>query len=199
MKTDKVQKIKEEFIEIFNTHIKREGADQLLDWLIKSDFFIAPASTRFHSSFPGGLAEHSILAYKRFAKKLAFEFGDNWEETFSHESAAICGLLHDVCKVDFYKQDMRNVKENGVWVQKPYYSVSDSIPYGHGEKSVYIISGFMRLNREEAMAINWHMGGFDTRVQGGSRAMGEAFRLHPLSMLFHTSDLEACYLDERAD
>ena len=187
---------KKEFIEIYKENITREGSEQLLEWLTKSDFFTAPASTRFHSSVEGGLAKHSVLVYKRFVRKLEVEFGEQWEDTFSKESAAICALLHDLCKVDYYKSEMRNVKVDGEWVQKPYYTVSDSLPYGHGEKSVYIISGFMRLTRDEAMAINWHMGGFDTRVQGGSYSMGEAFRRHPLAMLFHTADLETCYLDE---
>lgn len=187
---------KQEFLDIYKTHIKREGSEQLLEWLLKTDFFTAPASTRFHSCCEGGLAKHSVLVYKRFIKKLQAEFGDNWHETYSHETAAICGLLHDLCKVDFYKTELRNVKENGEWVQRPYYTVSDSLPYGHGEKTVYIISGFMRLTRDEAMAINWHMGGFDTRVRGGSYSMADAFKKHPLALIFHTADLETCYLDE---
>ena len=105
-------------------------------------------------------------------------------------------FLHDVCKVGYYKQEMRNVKEDGVWVQKPYYAVDDKLPYGHGEKSVYIICGFMKLTREEAMAINWHMGGYDTRVVGGSTAISSAFYSFPVALIFHNSDLEATYLDE---
>lgn len=188
--------IKQEFIEIYTQNIKREGSEKLLEWLQNTDFFTAPASTRFHSCVEGGLVLHSVLVYKRFIKKLEWEFGKDWEQVFSKESAAICGLLHDLCKVDFYKSELRNVKVDGQWTQKPYYTVSDNLPYGHGEKTVYIISGFMRLTRDEAMAINWHMGGFDTRVKGGSYAMGDAFRKHPLAMLFHTADLETCYLDE---
>ena len=84
-----------------------------------------------------------------------------------------------------------------MWVQKPYYAVDDKLPYGHGEKSVYIISGFMKLTREEAMAINWHMGGFDMRVQGGSYSISGAFYEFPVALIFHLSDLEATYLDEQ--
>lgn len=191
--------IVKEFTEIYTNKIKREGADKLLDWLLKSDFIACPASTKFHSNYEGGLIEHSIKAYKRFVKNLEKEYGENWNNTISEESAAIIGLLHDICKVGYYKQEMRNVKEDGVWVQKPYYTVDDKLPYGHGEKSVYIISGFMKLTREEAMAINWHMGGFDTRVQGGSYSISTAFYEFHTALIFHLSDLEATYLDERID
>lgn len=186
-----------EFTEIYTSKINREGADKLLDWLLKSDFTTCPASTKFHSNHEGGLIEHSVKAYKRFIRNLVKEYGENWQDHISEESAAIIGLLHDICKVGYYKQEMRNVKEDGIWVQKPYYTVDDKLPYGHGEKSVYIISGFMKLTREEAMAINWHMGGFDMRVQGGSYSISGAFYEFPVALIFHLSDLEATYLDEQ--
>ena len=186
-----------EFTEIYTSKINREGADKLLDWLLKSDFTTCPASTKFHSNHEGGLIEHSVKAYKRFVRNLVKEYGENWQDHISEESAAVIGLLHDICKVGYYKQEMRNVKEDGVWVQKPYYAVDDKLPYGHGEKSVYIISGFMKLIREEAMAINWHMGGFDMRVQGGSYSISGAFYEFPIALIFHLSDLEATYLDEQ--
>ena len=186
----------EEFIKIFSENIKREGADQLLSWLLKSDFFTAPASTKFHSNFEGGLAFHSINVFNRFLNNIKKEYGDDFEKKFSLESIAICALLHDICKTNYYKEDVRNVKVDGVWVQKPYYTVDDKLPYGHGEKSVYIISGFMKLTREEAMIINWHMGGFDQRVMGGSYAISQAFYTYPTALIFHISDMEATYMDE---
>ena len=185
-----------EFIEIYTNNIKREGSEKLLEWLKTSDFFSAPASSKFHSAYEGGLCKHSINAYKRFIKNLESEYGEEWQTKIPLESATIIGLLHDICKTNFYKVEMRNVKVDGEWVQVPYYQVDDSLPYGHGEKSVYIISGFMRLTRLEAMAINWHMGGFDMRVMGGSYAISDAFYKFPVSVLFHISDLEATYLDE---
>lgn len=187
---------KAKFIEIFNENIKRDGAENLLNWILKSDFFTAPASTKFHSNEEGGLVKHSVMVYERFLKKLVSEYGENFEEKYSKETIAIVGLLHDVCKIDYYKVEYRNVKENGEWIQKPYYTVSDSLPYGHGEKSVYILSSFIKLTREEAMAINWHMGGFDARVQGGSYSLSDAFSRYPLAVLFHSADLETTYLDE---
>ncbi len=188
----------DEFIKIFSENVKREGANNLLEWLLKSDFFTAPASSKFHSNFAGGLVFHSLNVYKRFLNNVKKEYGEKFEEKISLETIAICALLHDVCKVDYYKEDYRNVKVDGVWVQKPYYTIEDKLPYGHGEKSVYIISGFMKLTREEAMIINWHMGGFDQRVMGGSYAISQAFYAFPNAMLFHISDMEATYLDEVA-
>ena len=190
---------KERFLEIAYSNIKREGIDKLLDYLQRTDFFDAPASTKFHSVYEGGLCEHCIKVYERFINNLRNEYGDRWEDVISLESATIIALFHDVCKADYYKQEMRNVKENGVWVQKPYYSVDDNLPYGHGEKSVYIVNGFLRLSREEAMAINWHMGGFDARVRGGFYGLDKVFYTYPTALIFHISDVEATYLDEKED
>lgn len=196
MNEEELDRIQNEFVEIFNQYITREGSGNLLDWLMSSDFFQAPASTRFHSAFEGGLCQHSINVFKRFVKVLTMEYGENFTDVISMESVAIIALLHDVCKVDFYKTEYRNVKHNGEWIQVPFYTVEDKLPYGHGEKSVYIVSSFMKLSREEAMCINWHGGGFDERVRGGSYAMSEAYYKFPTAMLFHSADMMATYLDE---
>ena len=186
----------EKFIEIFNKYITREGAGNLLDWLINSDFFTAPASSKFHSAFEGGLCEHSLKVFDRYVRLLTMEYGDDFTSKISMESVAIISLLHDVCKVDFYKVDYRNVKVDGQWIQVPYYSIEDRLPYGHGEKSVYIVGSFIKLTREEAMAINWHGGGFDDRVRGGSYGLADAYYKFPNAMIFHTADMMATYLDE---
>lgn len=187
---------KEKFIEIFEDNIKREGAKELLEYLKKSDFFVAPASTQFHSAYEGGLCQHSINVYNRFLNSLKNEYGQEYLTQERMETIAICGLLHDVCKVDTFKNDFKNKKVDGNWVQVPFYTVEDNLPYGHGEKSVYIISGFLRLTREEAMIINWHMGGFDARVKGGAYGLSEAYYKFPLACIFHTCDMLATYLDE---
>lgn len=191
-----IEQNKQQFIEIAKQNIKREGIDALLDYLQKSDFFEAPASTRFHSCEAGGLCKHSLNVYNRYLNLLKNEYGDNWQEKISLESATIISLFHDICKVNTYKTEYRNVKEDGVWIQKPVFITNDTLPYGHGEKSVYIINGFIRLTREEAMAINWHMGGFDTRVKGGFYGLENVFYTYPTALLFHLSDIEATYLDE---
>lgn len=191
--------MKSEFIKIFTENIHRSGADKLLAWLESTDFFTAPASTKYHGAHEGGLCEHSVNVFKRLAAIACSEWGNEPEYCENHiEDLAICGLLHDVCKANFYKTSTRNVKneETGQWEKQPYYSVEDQLPYGHGEKSVYIISGFMRLTREEAMAIRWHMGGFDDAVKGGSYAISGAFDKFPLAVMLHCADLQATYLDE---
>ena len=191
-----IEENKSKFLKLFNNLIKRDGAKQLLDWLETTDFFSSPSSTKFHSACNGGLCDHSLKVYDRFLNLVKNEYGEEWEKTISAESVAIIALLHDICKVNTYKVDYKNVKIDGNWVQQPYYSVDDSLPYGHGEKSVYIINGFLRLTREEAMAINWHMGGFDVRVRGGSYSLADAYYRYPICVLFHIADLEATYLDE---
>lgn len=195
----------EEFLNIYDACIHREGAAALREYLFKSDFFRAPASTRYHCAYEGGLCEHSVNTYKRLLFAVQNEYGEIWEERVPHESIAVCGLLHDLCKIDFYKQDFRNVKENGEWVRRPYYAREELFPFGHGEKSVYIISSFMRLTREEAMAINWHMGGFDTRVKGWDPSISEAYDkyLSPCSCTFpiwkrHISTKNAAYKKGRS-
>ena len=210
---------KEEFIDIFKNNIKRDGykgADELLNFLEKSDFFDCPASTRFHSNIEHGLCLHSINVYNRLKQLVVDEakkrgYGeDYWKflnidndmkkvvnNSLADESIAIMGLLHDICKVDTYKVDYKNVKVDGEWVKQPFYAVNDELPYGHGEKSVYMISPFIELNRAEAMAINWHMSGFDMRVKGGSYSIGDAYYKFPVAVLLATADIMASYLDEK--
>ena len=197
MDKELIEQNKEDFLNIARTYIKREGIDQLLDYIEKNtDFFFAPASTRFHLAEEGGLCQHTLNVYERLEKLMIMEYG---EDGYNKESIAICALFHDICKTNYYKIDYRNVKENGVWVQRPYYTVEDLLPYGHGEKSVYIINGFLRLTREEAIAINWHMGGFDKRVQGGELSYSVAYSKYPLAVLLHLADVSASYLDEQGE
>ena len=199
--------MKDKFIEIYNENIRRPGAEKLLTWLESSDFFEAPASTRFHLSRPGGLVEHSVHVYERLLKLYKVEKanpaypGTPYIPTVEEmEFIAICGLLHDICKANFYAVEMRNRKnEKGQWEKYPFYVVNDQLPYGHGEKSVYIISGFMKLTREEAMAIRWHMGFSDNDFKAGGFSVGNAFEKFTLAVLTHIADLQATYLDEVDD
>lgn len=184
---------KKEFLKIARENIKRDGLEDLLKWLESTDFFEAPASSKFHSAEAGGLCFHSLNVYKRLLEMAEKE----WGEDFNKETVTICALFHDVCKCCFYKTEYRNVKdENGNWIKKPYYAIDDPLPYGHGEKSVYIINGYMRLTREEALAINWHMGGFDKRVAGGDYQFSKAYYKYPICVMTHLADVMATYLDE---
>lgn len=189
--------MKEKFLEIYKNNITRDGADKLLEYLDSkaSDFFIAPASARFHGAYDGGLVEHSINVYECLVDYLA---RPRVKETYgldvSPESAAIVALLHDVCKINIYKRSTRNVKDdNGVWQKVPCYEFDDQLPYGHGEKSVYIISGFMRLTREEAFAIRYHMGFSGPE---DPRSVGASFEKFPLAFALATADMEATYFLE---
>ena len=183
---------KQKFIEYYQANIHREGADRLLEWLQTTDFFTAPASTRYHCACPSGLVQHSVNVYEVMMEK-HFD-----PETDSAESFALCALLHDVCKAQFYKISTRNVKneKTGQWEKGPYYTIEDAFPYGHGEKSVFLIERFMKLKVEEAVAIRWHMGGFDDAARGGCFAISEAYDKYPLAVKLHIADLEATYLME---
>ena len=193
---EQVQRNKEKFIAYYREHIKREGADALLAYLESpaSDFFTAPASTRFHGAYPGGLCEHSINVYESLRTYVtSARFTDTYDLHFSEESIAIVSLLHDLCKVNIYKPTKRNVKKDGVWVSVPFYEFDDKMPYGHGEKSVYIINGYMRLTREEAFAIRFHMG-FSKEEDG--RTVSSAFEMYPLAMANYVADMEATFIIE---
>ena len=189
---------KERFIEIYKSKIKREGADKLLDFLLSrhSDFFTAPASTRYHLAYEGGLCEHTLNVYDCLCSYLNSDRAKNaFGLTYSEESIAIVALLHDICKVNVYKPGTRNVKDEfGKWQTVPSYEFEDKIPYGHGEKSAYIISGYMRLTREEAFAIRYHMGFSGTEE---TRNVGAAFEMFPLAFALSTADMEATYFIEK--
>jgi hypothetical protein len=184
---------KEKFIKIYNEQIKRSGANDLLNWLEKTDFFVTPASTKFHCACENGLVMHSISVYEVLVEKHFNEKTDN------SESFAICGLLHDVCKVQFYKLSTRNFKNEstGFWEKKPYFSIEDSFPYGHGEKSVFLIERFMRLKTIEAVAIRWHMGGFDDTAKLAGFTLSAAFEKFPLAVQLHLADVESSFLREK--
>lgn len=185
----------ERFLEIYKEKITREGADKLLDFLMKSDFFTAPASTRYHGACEGGLLAHSLNVYDCLVDILNRpRVKELYGIEYSEESIAIAALMHDVCKVNFYKTSFRNAKdETGKWVSVPYYTIEDNLPYGHGEKSVYIVSGFMRLTRDEAFAIRYHMGFSGTEDPGN---VGRALEMFPLAYALCCADMEAAFLME---
>ncbi len=191
---------REEFIQIFNDKIHRDGADKLLDFLEnKSDFFTCPASTRYHNAFEGGLLRHSLNVYKCLCAYMERpRVKEEYGLSASDESIAIVALLHDICKVNFYRTSYRNAKNDktGQWERVPYYEIHDTLPYGHGEKSVYMVSGFIRLSREEAMAIRWHMGfsGIEDKNQ-----VGRALEMFPLAFALSVADMEASYFLEKSE
>lgn len=181
---------RDEFIKIYTENIFRDGSKELLEWLQTTDFFTAPASTRYHCACENGLVMHSVSVFNTLMEK-HFD-----EETDNIESIAICALLHDLCKAQFYKVSTRNVKneQTGQWEKVPYYAIEDSFPFGHGEKSVFLIERFMRLKIDEAMAIRWHMGEFGDK---NSNTISQAYDRYPLAVKLHLADLESTYLREK--
>jgi len=189
---------KDEFIDIYKQYIKREGSIELLKFLTseQSDFFSAPASTRYHLAYDGGLVEHSLNVYSAL-KSYVYrpEIKKLIPTPITDESIAIVALLHDLCKINVYQKSVRNVKDStGKWNQIPSFDYKDELPYGHGEKSVYIITGFMKLSREEAFAIRYHMGFSNTEDK---QNVSQAFSMFPLAFCLSTADMEATFLIEK--
>lgn len=180
--------MKNKYLELLKK-VNREGISELIEFLEKSDFFKAPASTRFHGSYEGGLVEHSLKVYEILSHKVKNNIKGI---TIPEESVIIIALLHDICKTNFYKTDYRNAKnELGVWEKVPYYTVEDTIPYGHGEKSVMMITEYMKLTPEEKYSIRWHMG--YTEAKELYNAIGATYTKYPIALLTHEADLEATY------
>ena len=185
---------KNEFIKIYNSNIKREGADRLLEYLLsdESDFFTAPASTMYHGSYDCGLVVHSVDVYYSILDYLSRQTcKTDYKMNYSDETIAIVSLLHDVCKINCYHKYMKNVKgKDGVWKQVAAINFEDSEPFGHGEKSVFLLNKFLKLTNEEAYAIRYHMGFSGTE---DARNVGKAFEKYPLSFALHIADMEASY------
>jgi len=167
----------------------RTGIDNLMQWVRGSGFYLAPASSKHHLNVPGGLCRHSIHVYERLKSMPN-------DEEYSDDTLAIVGLFHDVCKVNYYKEDFRDKKEDGRWIKVLNYVIDDKLPLGHGEKSLYIINRFLLLSDEEACAIRWHMGAYGLTDY---RDLNNAMKMYPLVVKLQMADMAATYLDERED
>lgn len=213
---------REAMIEVFEEYLSRvhrEGMDRLLDYIRKSDFYAAPASTKCHSSFEGGLLYHSLQVYDCLEKKTSGSEYNVWRaqldtDKVDAESIIIVGLLHDICKTYFYGSELRNQKtydldkvatadrrqvkhdNNGdfIWETVPVYTVEDKVPYGHGEKSVMMIEEYIKLKPVERYAIRWHMG--FTEPKESWNTLKEAIKKYPLVLAVIEADLEATFLTE---
>lgn len=180
--------MKDQFINLLR-QTNREGIENLIAFLEKTDFFTAPASTRFHGCYEKGLLEHSLKVYEILKEKVKTS---SIEIDVKEDSLIIIALLHDICKANYYKVDYRNAKNAlGEWEKVPYYTVEDTIPYGHGEKSVMMISEYIKLTVEEKYCIRWHMG--FTEPKELYTTLGQAYKKYPLALLTHEADLEATY------
>lgn len=173
--------MKDTFISIVNSSIDRQGIADLMTWLESTDFFTAPASTRYHECYAGGLVEHSVNVFNHLTKLCAC-----YNVNVSRENIAVASLFHDICKVNTYKTQMRWRKDaNDKWEQYATYTFNEDFSFGgHGSKSVYLIQNFMKLDPNEAVAINCHMG-----VENGKWEVCDAFRKCPFAFLLHTADM----------
>lgn len=180
-----------EFESLVKEFIPRKGIDSLMAWIRETDFFIAPASTQFHSHEVGGLCTHSINVFRRMVQRRSAE---GFYAVVPGESCAIVGLFHDVCKANYYRLEMRDRKVDGKWSKVPVYQVHETFPLGHGEKSLYLISKHLELTDDEAMAIRWHMGPWGVT---DTRDLTNAMERSRLVLLTQLADLEATYIDER--
>ena len=161
----------------------------MVNWLDGSDFKVAPASTRYHGNHEGGLLEHSLNVYNECIRQ------KDLIKLFSipQDTLIITSLLHDICKVNYYKMDVRNVKKNGAWVQEPYYTVDDMFPMGHAEKSIIIAQQFIQLSDVEIAMIRAHMGGF---VSDNYFSPSAVYNKYPEAIVLHNADLIATYVLE---
>ena len=147
-------KTSEIFEQIVANNIKRDGINDLMEFIRASDFYEAPGSTKYHNAEYGGLVEHSIEVYDNLFKlKTRFDLS-----RYSDETLTIVALFHDLCKTNFYKESFRNVKDSsGNWTKVATFVVDDQFPVGHSEKSVIMLMKYIKLTDEEIMAIRWHM------------------------------------------
>ncbi len=179
---------------------RRDGLDRLLGYLASTDYYTAPASTRFHGNYEGALAEHSLNVAALLLRK-----NEQLHLGLSAGSCILAGLCHDLCKVNFYVQDFKNqkvYKENGSksdakgrfdWETVPTYAIEDSFPCGHGEKSVIMLQNFLRLTQEEILMIRWHMGPF---AAANEYEFNNAVDFKPEIVAIFTADMEASALFE---
>ncbi|NFD31014.1 HD domain-containing protein [Clostridium botulinum] len=185
--------VKERIINLLSS-VERKGIDRVIKYLEESDFFVAPASTRFHGNYQGGLAEHSLNVYELFKEKnKRFDFG------LSEDTMKIVALLHDTCKINFYTVYDKNVNiaaagEKPKWIKMPAYGVNDLLPIGHGEKSVIILQQLMPLTKDEVLMIRWHMGGYEPKENLNN--VSAAWNICNAAVALNTADLESSYILE---
>lgn len=165
------------------------GYVTMIDWLRTTDFYSAPASTKYHESNPGGLLVHTLKVYNS-----AIELSSlSMFEDIPVSSIAVAALAHDWCKIGYYDTYEKNVKDKatGQWHTEIAYTVNQKgIPLGHGATSMYIASRFFSLKPEEACAIRWHMSLWNLATIETSEYQ-KALELSPLVMLIQWADHSA--------
>ena len=187
------------FKKIVADNIQRDGIENLMEWLEnETDFFKAPASTRYHGSYEGGLLEHSLNVYERLVWEMEKLIGQGWEEIYSPETIAIVALFHDLCKIDRYVLVEKWRKDSdGQWESYDAYDYNrEKAEMGHGAQSVFYLQKFIQLSEAEAQAIYWHMGAYDISPYSTLAHCSETFKWNPLAFLIHRADMAATYVTE---
>ena len=163
----------------------RPGMSDLLEWLHSTDFYEAPASTKYHGAVPKGLIYHSLGVYD-CAEKITNMLADVSYVNYTKDELAIASLLHDICKANCYTVYQKNVKKDGVWVQEDAYKFDEQFCFGgHGSKSVYLAQRYITLTMQEATAINCHMGFTDSN---NLSAISNAYNKCHLAWVIHMAD-----------
>lgn len=188
--------LQEEFTSLVTQNIHREGIENLMQWLSQTDFYRAPASTKYHGCYEGGLVEHSLNVYYQL-NQLAELYGLGPDDGIDDpdESIAIVSLFHDLCKVGCYKTEMRWRKDaNNRWEQYPTWKFEEDYCFGgHGAKSVYLVQSFIKLTPQEAAAINAHMGAWDATTYSNPTTV---YQRNKLAWELHVADEAADFIIE---
>ena len=191
--------LEQQFLNIAETNINRDGIDNLLDYLLEeTEFFIAPASRNYHGNYAGGLVEHSINVFLNLSDICNYLRRIYELVEFSGESIAIVSLFHDICKADMYKISSKKERNAaGIPVDVPCYIYNkDYRAMGHSTESLYTIQKFMELSKEEWEAIYWHMGGFDLSPYSNNDRLSTCWRNNTLAFALHQADMLAAYVTE---
>ncbi|MDR3249305.1 MAG: hypothetical protein LBT39_11025 [Treponema sp.] len=178
---------------LFEEFVSPPHDDKLWDLLAhlerETDFYTAPASTRFHGAQPCGLIRHSLLVLANGIKLVPVMLDDGVDTYF----LAVSCLFHDLCKVNMYEQKLRNVKneKTGEWEKEPFYSVKqDYIAYGHGIESLLRIAKFIELPESWKHAVRWHMGAYDISPMD-KIAMDKVLAKYKEVLFLQTADMQA--------
>lgn len=194
---------KEEKIYLFKNLLlstNRKGIEKLIEFLeTNTDFFSAPASNKYHSNYDNGLLDHSLIVYftAQKYKEILINSREDIEDKLLNESIIIVGLLHDICKIGFYKKVVKFRKNSqDKWENYYGYDFEDLFPIGHGEKSVIMLQNFgVELTAPEMLAIRYHMGMWENNnTLSGSYVT--AIEKFPLISLFQIADYSSSLLLE---
>lgn len=197
---EKITENKKKFLGVLR-QCTRSGIEELISFLEnETDFFLAPASSKYHNNCKGGLVDHSLQVYNEFGNKILImsssEDYDN-NHILPTDSIILCGLLHDICKINTYHEGLKWIKNAETfykWKQQKCWEIKDTLPLPHGSKSVYYIQKYVDVTKLEALIITYHMAILDTFDRF---KYFNVCSQYPLVMLFQHADHQAALLKEQ--